>query len=104
MPMPSNNSQTACKVAVETIVGPLAMSSSGKPSGEWRTVTGCSKKLENHWEADAVSPGKANVLVGIFRRSPGTESVTELTSGAKAARIKWMAVLRLPLTHWPSAE
>src|SRR5256886_10984273 len=32
--MPSNNSLTACKVAVETMVGPLAMLSSGKPSGE----------------------------------------------------------------------
>jgi len=31
---------------------------------------------------------KANVLVGVLRLSPGTESVTELTSGAKAARIQ----------------
>jgi len=42
-----------------------------------------------------VSSGKANVLVGILRLSPGTESVTELTSGAKAARIKWMACAAL---------
>src|SRR6266852_7318818 len=102
--MPLNKSQTACKLAVETIVGPLAMPSSGKPSEECRTVIGCSKKLENHWEAATVSPGKANVFVGILRLSPGTERVTELMSGAKPARIKCTAAVRLPFTHWPSAE
>src|SRR5258708_10998991 len=78
------------------------MVASGKPCGEWRTVMGCSKKLENHLDADAVSPGKANVVVGILRWSPGTESVTDLRSGAKAARIKWIAAVRLPFTQWPS--
>ena len=67
-------------------------------------VIGCPKKLENHLEAEAVSPGNANVFVGILRLSPGTEKTTELKSGVNAARIKWMAALRLPLTHCPSAE
>ena len=36
--MPGNHSQTVCSVAVEMTVGPLAMGSSGKPSGELRTI------------------------------------------------------------------
>src|SRR5713226_4727314 len=102
--MPLNRSHTTCKLAVEITVGPLAMVSSGKPSGEWRTVIGCSKKLENQIEAAAVSPGKAKVFVGILRLSPGTESVTELTSCAYAARIRCTAAVRLPFTHCPSTE
>jgi len=45
-----------------------------------------------------VSSGKANVLVGILRLSPGTESVTELTSRRESRADQVMAALRLPLT------
>src|SRR6267378_1004789 len=65
---------------------------------------GCSKKPENQLDAAVVSLGKANVLVGILRLSPGTESVTELMSGANAERIKCMTAVRLPFTHWRAAE
>ena len=64
------------------------MVSSGKPSGEWRTVMGCSKKWENHLDADAVSPGKANVVVGILRRSPGTESVKDEEFGKAGEQLQ----------------
>jgi hypothetical protein len=35
-----NQSQTVSSEAVEMMVGPLAMRSSGKPAGSWRIITG----------------------------------------------------------------
>src|SRR5579864_5678284 len=95
---------TASSDAVEMMVGPLATLSSGNPSGEYRTVMGCSKYALNHCAASGEPPGKPKVFVEMPPRSVGTESVTELRSGAYAARIRCTAAVRLPLTHCPSPE
>ena len=61
------------------MVGPLAMVSSGKPPGEYRTMISCSKKTLNHSAASSYSVGEGegasgnSAAIGGNRESDGME-------------------------------
>src|SRR5262249_34954109 len=99
-----NHSQTLCRVAIEMIIGPLRIGSSGKPSAAYRTRISWLKNALNHFAAAAVSEGKAISIGAKPDAAPCAAKVTELRPGAKVARMPCIAAVFLPLTHCPSVE
>src|ERR1700681_1769498 len=102
MVIPGNQPQTAMSEAVEIMVGPLAIKSSGMPLASWRTITDCPRYSLNHAEAGPVSVGNTKLAASRLRRLSKTDSVTFAKFGAYRARTRCIAGTRVALMRRPS--